>query len=266
MSRRSFAEILNGAGIDIAREYQRLIILFYKERNTYSLTLVDYVKRHFQNCPFKGTCISLSDFDETHGFVFPSSIMPSDLDTLILFCEYSCNMLNFIADLGFNKSEIEKYIQQVKKVINEINYKKLDHDGLVLFVPKSQAVSIAAQTVPAPTSYKLIEYNHHSLRGDIEAKKNILQLFANQLEAKREELTLANRTLTADLFALLNNLNIRHNNIDSSSTSYKEVVAKMSNEELERWYDDTYMLCVEAFITLDNIQRRDAVKALKALL
>ena len=122
---------------------------------------------------------------------------------------------------------------------------------------------MAAQSVDYSTSYKLIEYNHHSLRGDIEAKKNILLLFATQLEPRREELNSLNRSLCSDLFMLFNNLNIRHNNVEEGSASYKEVVAKMSGKELEKWYDDTYMLCIEAFIALDNKTRREEIKQLK---
>lgn len=263
MSRKSFADILNSAGVDIAKEYQRLIVLFYRSPDAYRTTLEEYVKQTFQKCPFRGTCISLADFDQTHGFAFSTAISSSDIDTLVLFCEYSCNMLHFVAELGHAKGEIKNYIRQVNGVIGKIGYERFDKDGFILFVPKSQAVTVAAQTVDTTISYKVIEYNHHSLHGDIGAKKNILLLFANQLEPRREELTTANRTLSTDLFTLLNNLNIRHNNIDSSSPNYKEIVAKMSENEIEQWYDDTYMLCLEAFIALDNMSRKDSVKHLK---
>lgn len=263
MSRRNFADILNSAGVDIAKEYQRLIVLFYRSPNAYRTTLEEYVNQTFQRCPFRGTCISLADFNDTHGFVFPTAISSSDIDTLVLFCEYSCNLLSFVSQLGHAKEEIKNYIRQVKGVISKIGYERFDKDGLILFVPKSQAVTVAAQIVDASISYKVIEYNHHSLHGNVEAKKNILLLFANQLEPRREELSTANRTLSADLFMLFNNLNIRHNNVDSSSPNYKEIVAKMSDAEIEQWYDDTYMLCLEAFIALDNVSRKDSVKQLR---
>lgn len=262
MSRRNFADILNSAGVDIAREYKRLIVLYYHSKHD-GLTLDDISKYYFHKCPFKGTCISLNDFDETHGFNFPPDIVSSDIDTLITFCEYSCNMLNYIIKSGSYNAEITQYFSQIQKLIDIIGYEKHEKEGLILFTPKSQAVNMAAQSVDYSTSYKLIEYNHHSLRGDIEAKKNILLLFATQLEPRREELNSLNRSLCSDLFMLFNNLNIRHNNVEEGSASYKEVVAKMSGKELEKWYDDTYMLCIEAFIALDNKTRREEIKQLK---
>lgn len=262
MSRKNFAEILSESGAEIEKEYERLIHMYYIDPS-YGGTLDDYVEKQFNECPFKGTCISLGDFDDTHGFSFPRQISSKDIDTLILFCEYSCNMLSFGTDNPSSRNKKQRYYQQVHRVMDLICYDKFRKDGLILFAPKSQAVSIAAQSVSVPISYKVIEYNHHSLRGDIEAKKTILKMFADQLEARRDDLSSANRSLCADLFMLFNNLNIRHNNVDRNSPSYKRVVAEMSKDDLEEWYDNTYMLCMEAFVTLDNGHIKDAIKNLK---
>ena len=47
MSRKSFADILNSAGVDIAKEYHRLIVLFYRSPDAYRTTLEEYVKQTF---------------------------------------------------------------------------------------------------------------------------------------------------------------------------------------------------------------------------
>ena len=46
--------------------------------------------------------------------------------------------------------------------------------------------------------------------------------------------------------------------------NYKETVAKMSKDELENWYDETYQLCLLAFLELDNVERTKKVVELKA--
>lgn len=63
---------------------------------------------------------------------------------------------------------------------------------------------------------------------------------------------------------MFNNMNIRHNNCAEGDKNYKKVVAKMSQDELESWYDETYQLCLLAFLELDNVERTKKVAELKA--
>lgn len=53
----------------------------------------------------------------------------------------------------------------------------------------------------------------------------------------------------------MNTFNIRHNNIDKTSKSYQEAFAKLSDKEQEELYDDTYQLCLEFLINIDNKQK-----------
>lgn len=66
------------------------------------------------------------------------------------------------------------------------------------------------------------------------------------------------------LYYWINNMNIRHNNCAEGDKNYKKVVAKMSQDELESWYDETYQLCLLAFLELDNVERTKKVAELKA--
>lgn len=63
---------------------------------------------------------------------------------------------------------------------------------------------------------------------------------------------------------MFNNMNIRHNNSTEGDKNYREVVAKMTQDELENWYDETYQLCLLAFLELDNVERTKKVAQLKA--
>ena len=65
------------------------------------------------------------------------------------------------------------------------------------------------------------------------------------------------------LYFLFNNINIRHNNLEQGSKEYRKYIADMSKEELEKWYDETYQLCLLAFLELDNIQRKEKIEKLK---
>ena len=263
MERKNFAQVLKDAKVDIRREYERLYALCnYHDKNHISFML--YCSINFKKLPFKDTCISLEDFNNTYGFVFEETPKDFDINYLINYCEYIYNLAiynfnsNTYASVGVNT--INKQIMEINK---KIGYTGITNDGVTIFVPKSQPSIVVSEMLPSDLSYKVIEYNHHSMKGDLSKKRDTLKLLADKLEADRKELKSINGSISTDLFFLLNNINIRHNNIDPASSSYKKSVAEMPNEELEKWYDKTYDLCLYAFMTLDQADRKTEIKELK---
>lgn len=262
--RRVFADVLKGGGVNIEKEYYRLYDAFYDRR----IGIHNSCAGYFMEMPFRGTCVSLEDFDEFYGFNFESNPTNFDLDYLIEFCEYSYNLVLYIPDFGAHNyggiNSKDSYIQQIEKVVELTNHQIVfDDDGIAIIVPKSSVVNLVSEIVPENISYKIIEYNHHSMKGNLASKQSTIKLLADQLEAKRTELKKQNGKLTDDLFFLFNNLNIRHNNIDPKSNSYKKTVADMTDEELEEWYDRTYDMCLYAFMTLDQADYGRKIKELK---
>ena len=67
MERRNFSQILEEAQIDIRREYDRLYSSFYLQKtfdqygNNWSLS--EHCQMNFLNIPFRGTCLTLDDFE-----------------------------------------------------------------------------------------------------------------------------------------------------------------------------------------------------------
>lgn len=116
-------------------------------------------------------------------------------------------------------------------------------------------------------SYKMISYNHHSMRGKLQEKKNTILKLAELLEAKRTELAKVDSRFCSDIFYLFNNLNIRHNNVDPSiNGKFKQAVADMPPEELEHWYDETYQMCLLAFLRLEQADRKIEFDKLKSVI
>lgn len=257
MERINFAQILNNSTLDIRREYERLYFLFYQEENYGNLTLQNYCEMHFDMVPFRDTCITLEDFNNVYGFEFQSNPPLINMDYLVLFCEYTYNLVLYAS------SEIaEPYIQQVFKVIDKIGYTQIYSGTLSLFVPQSQAALEASKKVSSTDlSFKICYYNHHSLKGDIQNKKSILISLANELEPSRKELRKINSELESNVFFCYNNLNIRHNNLTGSNC--KQYTATMSSKDLESLYDDTYQMSLLAILELDNISRMQKINALK---
>ena len=269
MKRIPFSQVLKNASIDIRKEYDRLYEMFYTQRHIKGHTIYDCCGNCFMDFPFRGTCISLEDFEECHDIAFYDYPDDFDIYYLVSFCEYSYNLVKHT--IGYYQAYVDTfadYIRQVLKVIEIINYMPNESEGGIIdFVPKDGAVISVAEIVNKEISYKVIDYNHHSMKGDLDGKRSILLTLAGSLEPKRQLLKQINSQMETDLFFLLNNVNIRHNNSDPTNKSnYHPCVEAMNDEEIEQWYDDTYQMCLLAFLELDNLDRKERVSQLKAQL
>lgn len=270
--RRSFAEVLKNGKVDIADEFLRLYVLFYKP-NEYGdksdRSIYWCINRNFKAVPFRGTCLTLDDFDNHYGFDFDVDTYDITTDLLVDFCEYLTNLCNCSFQMplhlyGADSQDVFFLLNQIELVIDKIGYTKAREDGHTIYVEKDPAAIAAAEIVPENLSYKVIEYNHHSMRGDLAAKKETLLKLANAFEPIRASLKGINKSLESDISYGLNNLNIRHNNCETVNKHYKQIVAKMPDDELEVLYDDLYQMMLLAFLECENIDRSKRFSLTKA--
>lgn len=262
--RRNFAEVLRTGKVDIHEEYTKLYQLFYFQNGDGS-TLYNFISQNFLNFSFKGTCLSFEEFNRKNRFVFVIHPHDFDVNYLVSFCEYVYNLVTFSNFYNF-KIDKNYYTSYIEKVIDDIGYMRSVEDGFYIFVPKdSVAISVSeSPLIPEDISYKVIAYNHHSRQGNLGAKKDIIMKLAALLEPKRTTIERLNKDLEKDLFMLFNNLNIRHNNIDPANpANYRECIAKMPNDVLESWYDETYQMCLLAFMELEHSDRKGKLDQLK---
>ena len=162
---------------------------------------------------------------------------------------------------------VQFYLQQISQIIEKIGYMQAAEDNFTIYVEKSPAAIAVAESelIPENLSYKLISYNHYRMKGNLEEKKAVLLQLASIIEAKRKELNQAEKVLETNLFYAFNNLNIRHNNVNPElKGKYNAYVAQMPNDELEKWYDETYQMCLLAFLQIENLGRKAKFDKLKA--
>ena len=265
MVRRNFAEIIEESGVNVPLEYRRLKNLFYEIKwfiNGKEQTIRTYISRQFPYLPLNTTALTLSDFDEEYRFNFQIIENPS-LDALILFCEYCTNMCLECGRLKYDSSvrksvnlsnhflfpqAVSKILHHIVKVIEKVGYTDIEYNGYTLFVEKSAAAVSASEILEGQISLETLRYNHHSMKGDLVAKRKMLVLMADWIEPKEKELAEVDKRLKTNLFYNLNNFNIRHNNSDKT--------AHLTEAELEEIYDDTYQLWLLAVLTLDNRERQ----------
>lgn len=261
--RRNFAQVLENAKIDLKKEYTKLFTLLYatyKDGTNNTTSVYEKFSEVFSQMWFRGTAISLDEFDEEHGFYFEEQPKDFNIDYFISFCEYFYNLsVGYMNVMGYLSDVNTTFItQQIDKIISLIGYKSIEQNGFTVFTERSpSAIAVSEIIEDENLSYKTIYYNHHSMKGDIEGKKEIILKLANCLESKRKALHSVNPTLEDNLFFIFNNLNIRHNNIDSSDVkNYRKSVDDMPSGKLEQWYDETYQMCLLAFLEIENIARR----------
>ena len=149
--------------------------------------------------------------------------------------------------------------------LSKLNHKAfyIPEEEKIIVIEDKPEVTAVAEIMDDNLAYDVIRYNHHSLKGEIELKKAILLKLSNELEPKRKELKALNSKLEDDIFYMFNNLNIRHNNRSKKDKNYKEYVAKMKKDRLEKWYDELYQMILLAFLLLDNKDRAAEVKELR---
>lgn len=275
--RRTFAEVLKSAKFNYKDEYDKLYhLLFdkdYKSPNgREKWSLYDYFDTTFFHFYFAGTCLSLEDFDKKYGFSFPVSGEEASIDDLVLLLEYFQNLINGFRRANYTLCEFSNAINEnflaryLYNMAEEMGYKFSSQDGLSILIEKNAVVTAVAESdlIPKDFSYKLISYNHHSMKGNLEDKKAIILQLANLLEGKQKDLCQINSGFKKDLFYLFNNFNIRHNNCDRRSKDYKPAIANMDKDELENWYDETYQMCLLAFMELEQADRKPKFDAIKA--
>jgi len=180
-----------------------------------------------------------------------------------------------IVYIAISKNQNQNAVRIAKNIFRNImtNCERLNFEivefsqGLFKIVEKNAAATAVADKysgTDSEFSYKVIEYNHFLLKGNIDRKREILNTIASKFEAVRPQLkAIGFKDIESDAGYLINNLNIRHNNADPQSTSYKTYIATMPPTELEEWYDKTYDVLLLALLASDFSEIHNDIQDLK---
>lgn len=274
--RKSIFDIATSS-INISNEVDRIVSMSINEKtlyySPYDLSVFDFVDKHcFRDWSYRGHFVDVKDFLDAIGYNdIRVAAKKGDTDAFITLIELTYNFWMLAhKDLINEKtsSQWQNNFYHLREVMLD-NLEKYNHkayiDGdRILIIEDKPEVTAVSEMVERDLALDIIRYNHRSLQGEIELKKNILISLGSELEPKRKELQAINKQLSEDIFFMLNNINIRHNNRSKKDMSkYKEYVAKLSRTRLEKWYDELYQMMLLAFLLLDNVDRQNKVKELK---
>lgn len=266
---------------DIATELGRIERLAESEdvirtspRDSY--TLYEYVEKFcFEKWKNRGRCLDLDDFVEVVDYAALWKSAPYDFKDLLLLIEIVYNFWYMVHVDGVvyqpyqgNLSYTNTFCllkQVMDDVLAHYNYKgEYFPDEEQLIVTENCAAATAvAEITDAEIGRVVLKYNHFVLKGDLAAKKNILVSLGGDLEPKRVTLEAIDKQLTSDIFFMLNNMNLRHNNCVPGTPKYKVTVDALDDKAMEEWYDELYQMILLAYLKLDHEQRKPKISHLK---
>lgn len=279
--RKSIFDIV-AAKLDMEGDTYRLLTMANKEEtlcmNKYTYySVFKFIDEFcFRDWDYRSRYMNVEDFLEALNFAVLIVEARYDIEAHLTLIELIYNFWNLahnkFEDKDFKGSlkwcgnffHIKDVMDEILEEYNHIVYTNKDKDYFIVVENKAEVTAVA-EIMPTETlSFDIIKYNHRSLKGEVNAKKSILVALGAELEPKRKVLQGINKKLSEDIFFMLNNMNLRHNNCsESDQAKYKEYVANMTQEQLEEWYDELYQMILLAFLLLDNGERSAKVSELK---
>ena len=139
--RRNFADILKTAKIDILKEYTRLYKLFYEKQENQETSLARECEKAFLGMPFRGTCLSLTDFNEMATDIKMYKCL-QDTDFNHILKKSNCgldfykNIVN--EEVELNNLDTDYRFTKVKSYLDELNAIK---ECVINSAPKSGYVN-----------------------------------------------------------------------------------------------------------------------------
>ena len=274
--RKSIFDIAS-ASINISNEVDRIVSMSVKEKSTYyppyDLTLFEFVEqRCFRNWSYRGHFVNVKDFLKAVNYnEIIKSAKNGDTEAFMILIELTYNLWSLAYYDIIDKDSSSKWNNNFFHLrdvlldnLEKYNHKAYIDDERILIIEDKPEVTAVAEIIEQDLAIDIIRYNHRSMQGEIELKKKILISLGSELEPKRKQLQVLNKQLSEDIFFMLNNMNLRHNNRSKKDIGkYKEYVAKMTKARLEKWYDELYQMMLLAFLLLDNVDRTENVKELK---
>lgn len=268
MGRKNIFEIL-AEKEDISYQLDRIETLL-SVHSIDGFTLEEIIDEYcLRDWKYRGRCTSCREIRERLCITYDEVKRNiEDINVVLNYLEYISNLIwlcnEEYIDIGEEYDVEYQYLQEnVIGLVEDLGYeiRALDEEQRTLIVEKNPAVTAVSEIVPIKLSNKVIEYNHFHLKGELEEKRKILLSLADKFEPLRKQLKNVNPNLESNMGFLLNKMNIRHNNKEGKNAS--EYVVNLADEELEKWYDETYQMLLLAMLEVDNIERNRMVNELK---
>ena len=266
-----FMEELINRKFDLKEEILSLNKLLNEESNKSYLgeycSIEEVVEHNFRKWFYRNNYINLQQMKEGMRLTSLLKRLRGDFgattEEYINYAEYVMNICSFCSQY-FDHDNIELIHNNIENVLDYLNHKieVIKDKDLIVIIPKSYEVEYTVNIIREPNLCEnILLYNHHSNKGKVFDKATILSRLFMYYENKLEKVVVGiNKTLDLEIGELSNKLKIRH---DKPNTKEEIVVADMSDEELEGWYDKLFALYLRTIILVDNLKVKPEIDELR---
>ena len=187
---------------------------------------------------------------------------------MILSIEKQLYLIN--SNIRYNEKSLCDKLVEIRRLI-EIDLDKLNLDykfikteiGIAATIfPKDELLEEVVGTSKSDLAQLLIKYKALRMEGNIKGKEELLTSISKHIEPllKDNELKSNNKRLFDNVGFLLNNLNVRHNNIEANNVEFFNKTMK----NRERWLDDLFLLVLLVIKSKDELIINQNINQLKA--
>ena len=270
MTRLNMFEILKQK-YNITEELQNISRLFQTELfagyydEHYNITTV--VQNEFVRWSGRGSCIDCKHMEKRLGVdKIIANSKNADKKDIVLCLEYYLNIIRLYENTKYKHGYYSPLLtysilnENIKILLDYINYQEyyIEKEKRIILVQKDPTVMMVAEQSSQDTGLSILMYNHASLEGDLEGKREILRKIAIEYEPLLKKPIDGFTTYFDRVKDMLNNFNIRHNNQEGDNK--KELIVKLTNKEIEKWYDELYKLLLFCILIKDNFDRKKRIE------
>lgn len=137
-----------------------------------------------------------------------------------------------------NQDEFDLITTNIKIIMDFSNYSIEKINDHYTFIKRDADTDSILSIIENENDLRLalLEYNDFRIENDINEKRIILKKLGDYLEPKRKEFNSINKSLTDDIFYMLNKFYIRHNNVGNIKFD--------SNNDYIKWYDKLFKMII----------------------
>ncbi len=221
---------------------QQEVFIFY--RGQYRGTFYNMVDSCFELWPYRHTAISMKQYFEL--LELPTNTESYSDEECMYYLQFIFDYIHWLYlkyreefgnyklknryffDMCKRNSQYFATIQNNINIIAEMcNYKLELINSHMTFIKRDADVDSILKQLESEDDLRLalLSYNDFRIENNVEEKRMILKKIGDWLEPKRSTYRQFNSNLTTDIFFLLNNAHIRHNNSNQLSLNSSEMLS-----------------------------------------
>lgn len=220
------------------------------------------VNSFFEFWPYRYTATDITEFFELYELPFEAEKMNDE--ECLYYLQLIFDILMWLdIQSSYNYDSVEYELHELKRINNDrfltiikniiliaelSNYKIKKIGKHYTFIKRDADVDSILHILESEDDLRLclLEYNDFRIENNREEKKIILKKIGDYLEPRRGEFNSYNKSLTDDIFFMLNKFYIRHNNDNNIQFD--------TDEEYILWYDNLFKMMIQLIRTKYIVQ------------